>query len=154
MVASTVKHPITLGDKTYDVSPINDVGREALDEWVRAQYVARVTPLIDKLKSEADKILAIDRAFEKAASLTWMSGEGAAMMATVDGVARLLFEGIRVNHPDVSIQEFRSELFDPANIMKANAIFRELNTNRLKREVAETTSVPGKQQPSRKKKST
>lgn len=154
MVASTVRHPIKLGDKEYQVSPIDDSGREALDEWVRAKYVERISPLINAMKSEADKILAIDRAFAQASKMTWLSGEGAQMMGTVEGVARLLYEGIRKNHPEVTIEDFRAELFNSENIMKANAVFRELNTNRVKREAAAAEKSPGKRRRSPRKKST
>lgn len=153
MVASSVRHPITIGGKTYEVSPINDEGREALDEWVRAKFIERAAPMISKMSSDADKDRALRIAYSQAFSLTWLSGEGARLIATVDGVAKMLYEGIRPNHPDVSFEQIRAELFDPDNIRKATHVFDELNTNRVKRTEGGDESKKGKSR-SRKKKST
>ena len=130
MVASSLRHPITLGDKTYQVSPLDDDSLIALDEYVRAKFVARTAPLIEALKSEKDKQLAFAVAFRQSFALTWLSGEGAKTIGTVDGMAHLLYEGVRKNHPEVTVEELRRALFDPVNVRKANAVFTELNTDR------------------------
>jgi hypothetical protein len=151
MVASSVRHPIVIGDKTYDVSPLSDEGREAMDEWVRAKFVERITPIIDALKNRQDREAALDRAFTRAFEITWMSEEGSKLIGTVEGVAKLLYEGIRPNHPDVTFDELKQQMFSAENVDKANAIFRELNIRRNK----EAKPDPGKK-PSRspRKKST
>lgn len=141
-----------LGDKTFEVSPLNDASRDALDEWVRSKFVERVSPIINSLTSEKDKAIALDRAYDKALSLTWMSGEGAKLMGTVEGVARMLYEGVRQNHPDLTYEALCELLFDPENIRKANAIFRELNVRRGAKQ--EPPKKPKSKSPLPRKKST
>lgn len=127
MVASSLtRHPITIGDKTYDMSPLDDAAHDSLDEWVRSKYVERNVGYLEKLQDK-DKALAFKVAYDQAASLSWMSPFGARLMGTVEGVARLLYEGIRKNHPDITFEQLKKEMLDPDNIAKANAAFRHLN---------------------------
>lgn len=127
MASITRKYPLKIGDKTYELSPLNDIGREALDEWVRSRYIKRAKLLIEELDNESDKRLALKVAFEEAASLTWLTGKGAKMIATIEGMIRMIFEGIRINHPDLTIEEFTQHTFDQAILEEANAAFDALN---------------------------
>ena len=153
MASSSLRHPIKLGDKTFEVSPLNDISREALDEWVRSQFVERVLPIINGLASEKDRQLALDRAFDKSLSLTWMSGEGAKLMGTVKGVARMLYEGIRPNHPEIRFEDLCSLLFNPENVRLANAAFRQLNVRQQEKTKDKQVSSK-KRSPSPRKKFT
>lgn len=127
VASSTVRHPLQIGDKTYDVSPLTDEARENLDEWVRSKFVERASKLIEQMRTDSDKELGFKVAFRQAASLSWLSGEGAKMIATVDGMARMLYEGIRPNHPEVEYEALRKECFDPSIIMRVNATFNDLH---------------------------
>lgn len=126
MVASSLRHPITIGNNTYEVSPLDDDSHMALDEWVRSKYIERNVQLLAALP-QADKELALKVAYSEAATVTWLSGFGARLMGTVEGVAQLLYEGVRKNHPDVTPKMLKKDLMRPENLAKANAAFKHLN---------------------------
>lgn len=154
MVASGLRHPITIGGRTYEVSPLDDDSHLSLDEWVRAQYINRNVKLLAALP-QADKELALRVAYSEAATISWMSGFGARLMGTIEGVAQLLYEGVRKNHPDVTPQMLKKDLMSPENIAKANAAFKHLNDpDPPKKGAQRKKQLKAKRSPSRKKRST
>lgn len=147
MVASGIRHPITIGDKTYEISPLNDESHLSLDEWVKSKYIQAVVKLNAALPQE-DRAEALNVAYKEISTLSWMSGFGAKLMGTVEGVAQLLYEGIRINDPSIKPAQLAKDLLNPENMALANAAFRRLNVPDLKKATVKTRSR------SRKKKST
>lgn len=124
---------VTLYDKDgkkveLRMTAFSDVEIAELDEWVRNKYItiARDSIPPDATQSERDETLRI--AFNGASTLTWMSGQGARMMASVDGMAQIVWMGCRAQHKDVSVSQLRALMFNPVNIRESNRKFRELNT--------------------------
>lgn len=147
MVASGIRHPITLGGKTYEVSPLNDNAQESLDLWLREEYYQRAAGIVSKFTDKGLQEIALSVAYKEALALTWMSGVGANMISTVNGLARVLWEGIRINHPTVTYEEIREHMKNPDTIRNANRIFGTLNT----RKVASKDGDPKKSMAKRKK---
>lgn len=126
MAASGIRHPVKLGDKTYFATALTDASLQSLDMWIRSKYVERAIELIKRAPPE-DKETAYRVATQEAASLGWKSGFGQQLMGTVEGVAQLLWEGVRENHPDVTVEELRKFLMDGEAVHEANNAFRALN---------------------------
>lgn len=147
MTHSTTRYPITLGDKSYEVSPINDVAHDSLDNWIREEYLQHAAALIAKLP-QADKEIALRVAYSTALTMSWLSGEGARLVGTMRGIARVLWEGIRINHPDVPYEEILRHIQNPEIISNANKVFNALNT----RKVADKDGETKKQQPKNRQK--
>lgn len=159
MVASGVRHPITLGGKTFDVSPLNDNAHESLDLWLRDQYYQRAAGIVEKFSDKALQEMALKVAYKEALSLTWMSGEGSKLISTIEGMARILWEGIRINHPEVTYEEIKECMRNPETIRTADRIFKTLNTRRVapatdKGGAAKKSIAKRKRELSRRKKST
>lgn len=146
MASSLTRFPLTLGDTTFQLSPLDDNSHESLDEWVRERYVEQTTKFIKALTSKEDKELALNVAYSKASELTWLSSYGAKMIGTVDGMAQLLYELARKNHPEVTQKTMRELMLDPNNVAKVNAKFMHMHP--LKK------APTKKKRPSRRKKST
>ena len=112
-------------DRTYDASPLSDSGRDAMDEWVREKYRERMAPMLNMLTGDA-LLAAMNTMMKTLPTLSFVSEEGAKFVGTVDGMARLVYEMIRPNHPDVSYDVLRGEMTSPEHIRRANSKFREL----------------------------
>jgi hypothetical protein len=125
--ATAAPAPITLGDKTFRMSPLSDVDIGELDQWLQARIV-RIAR--NSLPEDADPALraeTIGAALDKAATMTWMSPKGAEMMATLDGMAQLIWQGCHRNHPGLTPEDVRAVLLNPTDIELARATFERLN---------------------------
>lgn len=118
--------PLKIGDKEFMMSPLTDRDIVELDLWVQAKYVqiARESARDENLQ-ERNRIEEL--ATKTAASLTWMHGTGAQILASVDGMARLVWQAVRKNHPSVSLSELRALMFSEENIKAAQEAFAKAN---------------------------
>lgn len=135
--------PLTLGDREFRMSQLNDRDISELDEWVQDRIVAVAERSIMRQKltpSEVERRLAI--AYSAAAGATWMSGDGARMIATVDGIARLLWQSIHHNHPDVSYEDLRRLVYEERNsIPRIKAKFKHANGLEVEKKGSEPSEL-------------
>lgn len=117
---------VDLSGKTYHLSPLNDKDIAEIDEWLRGRIVATA---VEGLHGQSDRLIATvaSEAAVRAQGITWLSGEGARMMANTEGVARIMWQSCRSNHPDVKYEELRKLMFDGGNVAQFNAKFRQVN---------------------------
>jgi len=83
------------------MSPLTDRDLEELDNWLRVRIIRLARRSTEGL-SEKEATATMNQAFAFASKLSWTSDEGASLMATRDGVAKVLFQGIHANHPEVT----------------------------------------------------
>jgi len=120
--------PITFSDgTTYRVSPLSDRDIAELDHWVQARYVAIARDSLPPNASQQLREETMTIAMNTALGLTWMSGVGARTMGTIDGMTQLIWQSIHKLHPDVTIEELRNKMFDPANVDEVARTFKEVN---------------------------
>lgn len=123
-------YPIDLGGVLYNVAPLDDVDLGELDNYVRHVHIETAAKSVEKLPPrQQDQILSI--AVRQASSLCAMSPEGALILKNTAGVARMLWQGIKKNHPDVTYEFVRKHMISPAAIAKANQVFHMLNVKPL-----------------------
>jgi len=143
--------PIKLDGRVLDVSPLTDRDISELDAYVKHVHIqTAIDASLNQPDRIADKI--ISAAVQQASSITFMSAEGAAIIRSTDGVARILWHGLRHRHPDLTFEDVRKLIFNPRAISEANRVFNELNVKPLN-EVAAKGKALGAAL-SRKKKST
>jgi hypothetical protein len=130
MQSAASRSPIILGGTTYDVSPLTDEAHDSLNEWVRSTLAVKHASLITALTGD-DKRVAVEASLKMLSSVTFMSPEGIKLMGTQEGVARMLWEGIRRNHSDVSFEKIKKELVSPEQIRAATAKFEEQNLQKV-----------------------
>lgn len=108
------------------VTRLTDVDISELDEWVQSRFVklARASLGDDATQKERDETLRL--AMHEAAGLTWMSGQGAKMMASVDGMARLVWQAARSRQPEIAFERIRALMFNPANVQEAARKLNEM----------------------------
>jgi hypothetical protein len=124
--------PIRLSGTVYNVSPLDDKDTSELDEYVRFIHMETAKAAAITCSDESIKHMIISSAVAQASSLSFMSPQGAAIIKSVDGVSRILWHGIKHNHPEVTHEFIRSQLFsNKSNIAEANKLFDELNVKPL-----------------------
>lgn len=109
---------IVLGDKTFRMAPLTDADIAELDNWVRvrALRLARES-LAEATPAERREIMTL--AFETVPSFAFSAGVGAKMMATIDGVARMIWQGVQHCHPEVTVAEIQERILTPETMTAA-----------------------------------
>lgn len=137
--------PLAFNDgTTWRLSPFTDADIAELDRYVQHRYIqmARDSLPPEATKAQREETLAV--AMNHAMGLTFMAGMGAKLMASVDGVARVVWQGLRHNHPHITVEEVRAKLFNPVNLLASTEVLAQVNS-------FAAGSRSGKAQPQRKK---
>lgn len=124
--------PITFHDgTTYQMSPLSDRDIQEMDLWAQARYIQVSRAGIPDSVSKEDRDAEMRSIRREAMGITWLSGLGASLVATVDGMCRLLWQSIKANHPDVLENDLRAKFFDPdvaaQNVDEIREMFERLN---------------------------
>lgn len=136
--------PIRFADGTeLRMSPLTDSDISELDNWIRKRFIWTVLDSLPADATDDQRERARMSAAREAMSITWMSGIGAGMMGTVDGMAQLCWQGCRHNHPDLTAAQLRNHMFNPANIDEVSAAFRDLNLPNPRKPGRNRGSRPG-----------
>lgn len=125
---------VTLADQTYRMSPLRDVDYGEFDRWMQVRMIQTARQSLTPDMSEQDRHETMDAAMRQASLLTIASPHGARVANSIDGVAMLLWLGIRQNHPTVTREKLREQLADPRTISAAMDSFDLAN------EVPDTSS--------------
>jgi len=102
---------IVIGGKTYRMSPLQDRDVAELDNWLRSRIIRMARDSLAADEPEDMKRITMEAAIRFAQGLTWISGEGAQVMDTIDGISRIVWQGVYHNHPEVSYEEVRRSMF-------------------------------------------
>lgn len=125
--ASGAPIEITLGDKSYRMSPLTRRDIEELDNYVRATVMTTARASLPQDASEEQKKLTEETALRTAMSMSWMTGEGARLMSSLTGWSRILWQGLRYNHPELTPDSIAALLLDPTNLEQAQKRWHLLN---------------------------
>lgn len=103
--------PITIGKRTFEMRPLTDRDVDEINNWLRSTFIqmARNAFTPDMKSSEREEMLGV--AMSKARKLSFMSGEGAEVIGSIDGVSRVLWQGCRSKHPTLTFEEFYGHVF-------------------------------------------
>lgn len=126
--ATAASETITIGGREFQMSPLTDKDIAELDSFVqqRSIQIAR-----DSVAGQSDEIRreTIAIAIECALGLTWMAGRGAKILATVPGMARLLWQSVKRNHPEITVDELQELMLERNNIETVTDTFKKLNNS-------------------------
>ena len=120
--------PIMMNGIQYMMSPLADFDLGALDNWVRGEVIkaAQASVPTDAPQEQHDKVF--DRALRVSITVTWASETGAAMLGTVPGMAQFIWQGIRGNHPEMTVAAVEKAIVtDPNAIAEGMNVFKTLN---------------------------
>lgn len=136
-----------IGEVALEFKPLSDVDIDTLDEWIRVEFITAVRKSL-----RADDVTPEERreemqiAHETAATLTWLSGRGAQLMACPKGLARLIFQHCK--DCKETFADVRKMMFDPDNVLLVNEGMQDVNDSNFKSErlkkLAKEADTPGK----------
>lgn len=116
--------------KTLWMSPLTDRDIEELDNWVQARYIDNARKSLSKDATAQEREETLRVAMDGALVLSWLSGLGAKLLATVPGMAMLAFQSCRANHPGLTYEEVRQEMLSPESVRAVESTFNQLNSMR------------------------
>lgn len=127
LVAAPVE--VDLGLVKILMSPLDDMDMAELDEWVRARYIANARKSVEDESPIGSEVwrAVMKLAMDEAMGLTWSSSPGSSLIATVDGMARLAWQGAKKNDPTLDYVMLRKVMFDPRNIFILREKFAKAN---------------------------
>lgn len=109
------------------MSPLSDKDIAELDSWVQSVCIDNARRSLPPNATQKEIELTMNSAMTTAMGLTAFGGSGARLMSTPRGVARLVWQSCRKNHPTLTVEQVTEYMFNPQNINHANLIFRKLN---------------------------
>ena len=123
MTASPVQ--LDLPGLSIKLYPLSDADISELDRWVRARFVQTARDSLPPDATQAEREETLLLAMREAGGLTFMRPPGSDMLATVDGITRLIMQSAR--DQKLTLDQVRQVLLDPKNIEEVNAKFKELH---------------------------
>ena len=113
--------PFELAGLTLKLQPLDSDSIENLDQWVRERHILLGVSTAKKVRptdpESADLILSLHSM--QAATMTFMSGLGAKVIATPEGMAQLLWEASG-NKSEFTPKDITKEMYKPENVKRAN----------------------------------
>lgn len=116
---TAASYPLHLGDKTFYVCPLSDKDITELTNWVRGHYINSAKQAND------ENVLRI--AIEQASTLFAFTGQGAKILATVEGMSKLVQVMARKNHTQLTESELMQLILDDTNRREVNRVFKLQN---------------------------
>lgn len=113
--------------KELRMSPLTDRDIAELDQWVQARLIQNARKSLPPDATQADRDETLRLAMQESLTVSWLTGVGAKMMLTVDGIARLAWQGVHKNHPDITLDQLQTLMFKEENVKRAYAAFKRAN---------------------------
>jgi hypothetical protein len=121
--ATAASAPVTIGGREFQASPLTDRDSAELDNWVQTRVIKTARDSLDEDTSEQERQETMDSANRIAQSMTWLWGDGAAILATPDGMARLAWQMCKDNHPGLAFEEIRAAILQPTAVDDIAGVF-------------------------------
>jgi hypothetical protein len=129
---------LPLKGKEYRLKPLTDIQIEEINTWVRGQHVRIAVSAAKGLPAdEYDRVIQV--ALRDAHGLAWNEGLGLEIVGEPTGLAYIVWQSIRAEHPDLTHDDVRGLLMekgDPKQTREkfrlAMALFRQANEVRIK----------------------
>jgi hypothetical protein len=109
------------------VTPLTDRDISEMDAWVRARVVSTAQASLSPSMSKEERQEVLTVAMQTAQAESMLSARGAEILGTIDGMARLMWQTIRKHHPEVTVEQLSSWMYNPINVDAATVLFRQLN---------------------------
>lgn len=109
---------VTLAGQKFRMRPLRDCDFGEFEAWVKRRYIDTARQMAEGL-SEADRQTLLNRAFDKAAVLTFSSPDALKLMVTVEGAAKLVWLSLRTEHPDLAEDQVKAWLSDSRTMAEA-----------------------------------
>lgn len=117
---------VQIGPHKLVMRPLTDRDLVEMDEWVRSSVMDVALRTLERVDKQSLRDEVLRNALKTASTVGWYSREGFAMMATPNGLARLLHQSAgKPRSP--TVEELAKHLTDPASVSRVETTFRRLN---------------------------
>lgn len=123
--------PLMLAGTEYLMCPLSDKDIAELDNWLRSGMIKAASDSLTDDMSQAARDEVLRVAITEARSTSFLTGTGARVMATPDGIARVLWQGLKRRHPELTHEKVREMLGDPRTIEYCMLQWHELNVGKM-----------------------
>jgi hypothetical protein len=120
--------PIVFSDGSeYLFAPLNDRDTDTIDQWLQSHFieVARKSLTATATPQEREETLLL--AMREAQKINFLTMDGVESLATLNGMTFICWLSLRKNHPDVTQEQLREKLTNPANMECVNQAFARVN---------------------------
>lgn len=125
--------PMKIGDREYRFSPFRVAEWVAFESWIHERYAEATKRAFADLSDEA-KERAAARLAEILPTITPQSPEGQKIARTPEGACRMIWLSLRIEHPDLTIEEVDRTIYDPrCNLQIVMDFIESLNEQHLPR---------------------
>lgn len=121
---------VTFDNIEYKIRRINDKDIALLNEWVRGRIVSIARSSLEGVEDEFTRQETLSAAITKAMSTSWMYGDGAKMMASPEGLARIIWQAMQGVDDRLSYEDMRGLMLIPEHV---NEVTRSLHIIKPKR---------------------
>lgn len=125
--ATAAPATVRIGGTEYKLSPLTDEDRGILDQWVRSRHMKIARDSLDANAPMEQRELTERVALSQASTLSFMSGHGASLMGTVEGMAQLFWCAMRRYHPELTPSDVAEMVTNPENLEEFQSEFERLN---------------------------
>lgn len=125
---TAARKPIKLGGREFLMTRFSDRDISEIDQWLRARIIRDARESLDANSTHSERAEILEIAMRMAAVTSMYSPIGARMIATVDGMAKMLLQSIHRDHPNETVESLRQLLFDQENLDVVNQEWKDLNT--------------------------
>ena len=126
--------PLRINGREFKARTLTDRDYVELDEYIQHKLLEKEKILIDKMNlSSADRMEMTQAALKNAAVASWATNEGAKIMGTIEGTARLGYQMVAARHSQLSFEEFYEHMNKSNDLLglairEINDVFMKLNT--------------------------
>jgi len=117
---------ITLGDKTFTVSPLTDRDIGEFERWLQFTYIDAIRSNLDGLKDD-ERAAILKDAYRELPMLTMGHPYGVRIMGSLRGITRMFWLSLRKCSPHVTEDEVFAIMSAPALQDKAQEALRIVN---------------------------
>lgn len=111
--------PFPLNGREYRLSPLTLADLDELDLWMRSRILDMARKSLPPTATEEQVQATMRAAIDYANTLSVLSEKGAPLLATPEGLARYVHQGLKKNHPELTLDEVLRGLLTPGAIDRA-----------------------------------
>ncbi len=113
--ATAASVPFDMGSVEYQLSPLTDRDISELDNWLRARMVRAARESLPDDATPEQRQETIGAAVVATAGVCLLSDLCASVMATPDGLARVIWQSVKRNHPGIMPNDVEAALLKESN---------------------------------------
>lgn len=130
---SQAPHEVTLSGKKYSMRPLAEEDYDELDNWFRSTMIEMARKSLTKDMTDEEREEVLGAAMREAHKTSIISKGRVGGKLGLDRVARMIWQGMRQDHPALKFPEVVKAIKDrPEDVMPVMLVFAEINGMEVK----------------------